>query len=61
MKTIHHLIAWLRRRVFKPARRRDNQLPSAANFPMAGASSKAERPLIQQDDSPPGYKIRWHH
>jgi hypothetical protein len=61
MKTFHNLIAWLRRRVFKPARRRDNQLPNAANSPVPGAPSKAERPLIQQDDSPPGYKIRWHH
>jgi len=61
MKTFHRLIAWLRSMVFKPARRRENRLPDATNFTAAGAPSKGERPLIQQDDSPPGYKIRWHH
>jgi hypothetical protein len=61
MKMFYPLITWLRGRFFKPVRRRDNQLTSAAKSLVAGTRSKGERPFIQQDDSPPGYKIWWHH
>lgn len=56
MKTIQRLVRWLFRSEIK------NQKPRVEENTVGPTAEDPQKPTsFTDDDSPPGYKVRWHH